>query len=61
MTAVTGPFDPGPEGRESHLLLENDRGQRSLWPVWRTVPEGWTAGFGPAPFGACVERLESTP
>lgn len=35
-----GPFDPGPEGRATHLVLANDRGQLSLWPVWRQVAGG---------------------
>uniref|UniRef100_A0AAU3GPS3 MbtH family protein n=1 Tax=Streptomyces sp. NBC_01401 TaxID=2903854 RepID=A0AAU3GPS3_9ACTN len=54
-----GPFDPGPEGRATHLVLANDRGQLSLWPVWRQVPAGWSVRFGPAPHRECVAALES--
>ncbi|MFD7687479.1 MbtH family NRPS accessory protein [Streptomyces sp. NPDC059781] len=55
---LVGPFDPGPDdGREGHLVLENAEGRRSLWPVWRAVPSGWTPRFGPAPHERCVRRV----
>jgi MbtH protein len=59
MTARSGPFDPGPEGGDTHLVLANARGHLSLWPAWRAVPHGWDARFGPAPHAACVRRLEA--
>ncbi|MFJ8980676.1 MbtH family NRPS accessory protein [Streptomyces sp. NPDC102282] len=58
MSARSGPFDPGPEDRATHLVLENAQGQLSFWPVWREVPEGWSVRFGPAPHGACAAALE---
>jgi MbtH protein len=58
MTPDSGPFDPGPEGHDSHLVLENTRGQVSLWPAWRALPPGWTTAFGPAPHDACLRRVE---
>lgn len=27
----SGPFDPGAEGQDTHLVVENARGQSSLW------------------------------
>ncbi|MGI5452416.1 MbtH family NRPS accessory protein [Streptomyces sp. CA-249302] len=59
MTAQPGPFDPGPEGADTHLVLENAHGELSLWPSWRAVPSGWTTCFGPAPHPACVRRVEA--
>ncbi|MER6348135.1 MbtH family NRPS accessory protein [Streptomyces sp. NPDC001595] len=59
MTADAGPFDPGADDRDTHLVLENAEGRRSLWPFWREPPAGWTVRFGPAPYARCVERLES--
>ncbi|MEU4659810.1 MbtH family NRPS accessory protein [Streptomyces sp. NPDC023723] len=49
--------DDGPGGGDSHLVLENAGGLRSLWPVWRAVPAGWTVRFGPAPHPACLRRV----
>ncbi|WP_233518475.1 MbtH family NRPS accessory protein [Streptomyces corynorhini] len=57
MTRQPGPFDPGPEGLDTHLVLENDRGRLSLWPAWGAVPAGWRAVFGPAPHPACLRRV----
>lgn len=55
---TTGPFDAGSDdGRDSHLVLENADGLRSLWPAWRAVPDGWTARFGPAPHATCLSRV----
>ncbi|MFB8775918.1 MbtH family NRPS accessory protein [Streptomyces broussonetiae] len=59
MTGAHGPFDPGPDGLDTHLVLENGLGQLSLWPVWRALPSGWTARFGPAPHEACARRVEA--
>lgn len=61
MTPQAGPFDPGPgpDGQETHLVVENAQGRLSLWPAWRAVPAGWTARFGPAPHSLCVGRVET--
>ncbi|MBL1286359.1 MbtH family NRPS accessory protein [Streptomyces sp. NPDC057067] len=58
MSTGNSPFDPGPEGRATHLVLENTAGRLSLWPVWREVPAGWSVRFGPAPHAACAATLE---
>ncbi|MEU6113458.1 MbtH family NRPS accessory protein [Streptomyces sp. NPDC047117] len=59
MTQQAGPFDAGTGEGDTHLVLENDHGRRSLWPVWRAVPPGWSACFGPAPHDACVRHVET--
>jgi MbtH protein len=36
---VTSPFD---DQDGAFLVLVNDEGQHSLWPVFAAVPGGWT-------------------
>ncbi|WP_407555199.1 MbtH family NRPS accessory protein [Streptomyces sp. Pv4-95] len=57
MTPWSGPFEPGPEGHDTHLVLENAQEQLSLWPAWQIPPHGWNPRFGPAPHDACVQRV----
>jgi uncharacterized protein YbdZ (MbtH family) len=56
---VTNPFDD-PDGR--FLVLVNDEGQHSLWPVFAVVPAGWDVVFGTPPEGAarddCLAYVE---
>jgi MbtH protein len=56
---MTNPFDDE-DGR--FLVLVNDEGQHSLWPVFAEVPTGWTVAFGAAPEGearaACLDYVE---
>ena len=56
---MTNPFDDE-DGR--FLVLVNDEGQHSLWPLFAEVPAGWTVTFGAAPEGesrqACLEHVE---
>ena len=51
----TNPFDD-PEGR--FLVLVNDEGQHSLWPVPAPVPAGWTVAHGEDSRQACVDYVE---
>ena len=57
---MTNPFDD-PDGR--FLVLVNDEGQHSLWPVFAPVPGGWETAFGALPDGesrdACLEYVET--
>lgn len=57
---MTNPFDDA-DGR--FLVLANDEGQHSLWPVFAPVPEGWETVFGALPDGerrdACLEYVEA--
>jgi MbtH protein len=52
---MTNPFD---DENGSFLVLVNDEGQHSLWPVFVDVPGGWTTAFGPESRAACVEYVE---
>ncbi len=40
------------------LVLENEEGQHSLWPVHLDVPGGWAAVYGPASRTACLDCVE---
>jgi MbtH protein len=54
---MPNPFeDPDAE----FLVLVNDEGQHSLWPVFAEVPAGWTAVFGPAARPQCLDFVESS-
>ena len=52
--------NPNPLDDEQHAfaVLQNDRGQYSLWPDFAAVPAGWECRFGPAPRAACVDYVE---
>lgn len=54
---MQNPFED-PEG--SYLVLVNDEGQHSLWPVFIDVPDGWTTVFGEAPREECLEYIEKS-
>ncbi len=36
---MTNPFE---DETSAYLVLVNDEGQHSLWPVFAAVPDGWT-------------------
>ncbi|WP_131764800.1 MbtH family protein [Candidatus Protofrankia californiensis] len=52
---MTNPFDD-PDAR--YLVLINDEGQHSLWPIFIDVPAGWTIVFGEDTRDACLEYVE---
>ncbi|MFF7987997.1 MbtH family protein [Streptomyces sp. NPDC007901] len=41
-----------------YLVLVNDEGQYSLWPVRVDVPEGWHLVFGEAGRDECLAYVE---
>jgi MbtH protein len=51
------PFDD-PDGR--FLVLVNDEGQHSLWPLFAAVPGGWKTVFGEAGREQCLEYIETS-
>lgn len=53
---MANPFD---NDSALYRVLTNHEGQHSLWPVSTTVPEGWSAVFGPSKRGECLEYVES--
>ncbi|WP_145968980.1 MbtH family protein [Streptomyces hyaluromycini] len=52
---TTNPFD---DDTIEHLVVVNDEGQHSLWPVFAAIPEGWTRAFGPDARQACLAYVE---
>ncbi|MFE3500600.1 MbtH family protein [Kitasatospora sp. NPDC059160] len=52
---MANPFDD-PEA--DYLVLANDEGQHSLWPVFSPVPDGWHQVFGAARRPECVKYVE---
>ncbi|MGH8904547.1 MAG: MbtH family protein [Egibacteraceae bacterium] len=53
---MTNPFED-PEG--TYLVLVNDEGQHSLWPVFVDVPAGWTVVHGEDSREACLEYINA--
>ncbi|MFJ3927485.1 MbtH family protein [Streptomyces sp. NPDC090022] len=54
---MTNPFeDPDAE----YLVLVNEEGQHSLWPVFVDVPEGWESVFGKAGRQECLDYIEGS-
>jgi MbtH protein len=41
-----------------YLVLINDEGQHSLWPVFADVPDGWETSFGEAGRQDCLDFIE---
>ncbi len=54
---VTNPFENS-DGR--YLVLVNDEGQHSLWPLFAAVPDGWKAVFGEAGRQDCLDHIEAS-
>ncbi|MFD0433145.1 MbtH family protein [Streptomyces chartreusis] len=52
---MTNPFD---NENGTFLVLVNDEGQHSLWPVFAEIPRGWTTAFGEASRAECLEFVE---
>lgn len=49
------PFD---DEQAEFLVLMNDEGQYSLWPVFRAVPNGWTQIGPPRGRQECLDYIE---
>jgi MbtH protein len=53
---MTNPFED-PEA--SYVVLVNDEGQHSLWPVFVDVPQGWRVVFGEDSRTACLAYVDA--
>lgn len=53
---MTNPFE---DQDAEYVVLVNEEGQHSLWPVSIAVPDGWTVRFGPSPRPACVDFVNT--
>jgi MbtH protein len=52
---ATNPFE---DPDAMYLVLINDEGQHSLWPVFADVPDGWETIFGEAGRQDCLDFIE---
>jgi MbtH protein len=52
---MANPFE---DEDAQYLVLVNDEGQHSLWPIFVDVPDGWDIAFGQAPRQECLEYIE---
>jgi uncharacterized protein YbdZ (MbtH family) len=53
---MPNPFD---DEDALFLVLVNDEGQHSLWPIFMDVPAGWTKVYGEKSRGECLEFIEA--
>jgi MbtH protein len=52
---ATNPFE---DEDANYIVLINDEGQHSLWPVFADVPDGWEVIFGEDKRQACLDFIE---
>lgn len=52
---VMNPFED-PDAK--YLVLINDEGQHSLWPIFADVPKGWEVIFGEEGRQECLDFIE---
>jgi MbtH protein len=52
---MSNPFE---DADASYLVLVNDEGQHSLWPVFAEIPAGWTTAHGPDARLACLDHID---
>ncbi|AQU65074.1 MbtH family protein [Streptomyces niveus] len=52
---MTNPFD---DDNATFLVLVNDEGQHSLWPVFADVPGGWDIAQGESSRQESLEYIE---
>ncbi len=53
---MRNPFD---DDDAQFYVLINEEGEHSLWPVFASVPSGWTIAYGPSARQACLGYVES--
>ena len=53
-------MNPFEDPDASYLVLVNEEGQHSLWPVFADVPGGWEAIFGEAGRQECLKFIEDS-
>jgi MbtH protein len=52
---MANPFE---DNDEQFLILVNDEGQYSLWPLFATVPTGWSKIYGPESRKDCLDYVD---
>lgn len=41
------------------IVLINSQQQHSLWPFFKTIPQGWESTFGPSSRDSCLSYVET--
>jgi MbtH protein len=54
---MSNPFD---DDTARFVVLVNDEGQHSLWPVFADVPAGWTVVYGEDDRQSCLAYIEES-
>jgi MbtH protein len=54
---MSNPFD---DDTARFVVLVNDEGQRSMWPVFASVPPGWTVVYGDNDRQGCLAYIKET-
>jgi|HubBroStandDraft_6_1064221.scaffolds.fasta_scaffold4648228_1 MbtH protein len=54
---MSNPFD---DDTARFVVLVNDEGQYSLWPVFAHVPPGWTVVYGENDRRGCLAYIEAS-
>jgi MbtH protein len=54
---MSNPFD---DDTARFVVLVNDEGQYSLWPVFAHVPPGWTVAYGENDRRGCLAYIEAS-
>jgi MbtH protein len=54
---MSNPFD---DDTARFVVLVNDEGQHSLWPVFADVPPGWTVVYGESDRQGCLAYIEES-
>jgi MbtH protein len=54
---MSNPFED-PDAK--YLVLINDEGQHSLWPVFADVPDGWQVIYGEDGRQECLDFIEKS-
>lgn len=52
-------MNPFEDDSQDFLVLTNRVAQRSLWPAFAAVPDGWVAEFGPASREECTDHINA--
>jgi MbtH protein len=56
-TEMSNPFD---DDTARFVVLVNDEGQHSLWPVFADVPAGWMVVYGENERQSCLAYIEES-
>ncbi|MEU6705001.1 MbtH family protein [Streptomyces wuyuanensis] len=51
---MNNPFETDTD----YAVLVNDEGQYSLWPLWMSVPPGWTVSLERAGREECLAHID---